>query len=429
MISFLPFMLTLGVWQQPDALAPPPKPQQAWTRRSEGENIVSLDLASRRYTADGKPDVWLIGVAHIAEQSFYDEVTALLDEMDIVLYESVRPTGSRPPSGSTEEEQVQSTRKALAFVANVAKQCAENSNNMPATLLDVIIEAALLDGRLSGWVEDASVDAWGRPFSLQVEESTKTITILSFGSDGAIGGTGAASDLKESRIVKIKRGGLDSVEESKQKNNIQQELADAMDLEFQLEALSYEDPNWFCSDLTMDEVKTKLIEQGADTSLLEMITGESFSAQIATSMMKLIPMLDSLAGGGIRETAKLLMIELLSMPDSDQLLEGLEPELAHVIIVERNTELLNDLAATMGIAEDLSTIGVLYGAGHMPDLSRRLRSRFGYAPAEERWFKTMSVDPSASLIGEKDLKRMRIMLQYQLYKARERLNGDEPNKE
>ncbi|HIN09200.1 MAG TPA: hypothetical protein EYM64_01330, partial [Phycisphaerales bacterium] len=112
-------MLTLGVLQQPDALAPPPKPQQAWTRRSEGENIVSLDLASRRYTADGKPDVWLIGVAHIAEQSFYDEVTALLDEMDIVLYESVRPTGSRPPSGSTEEEQVQSTRKSLAFVADV----------------------------------------------------------------------------------------------------------------------------------------------------------------------------------------------------------------------------------------------------------------------------------------------------------------------
>ena len=75
-----------------DYVAQAEKPQ-GWTRKIESENNVSLELVSRRYQAEGKPDLWLVGVAHIADASFYEEVSGLLDEMDIVLYESVRPTG------------------------------------------------------------------------------------------------------------------------------------------------------------------------------------------------------------------------------------------------------------------------------------------------------------------------------------------------
>jgi hypothetical protein len=322
---------------------------------------------------------------------------------------------------------VNSTEKALAFVADTAKRCAEETSTMPLQLEDVVREAALLDRRLAGFVADASTDAWGRPFVIQIDESTKTITLMSLGSDGKVGGKGAASDLTERRVVRFRKDS--SKTDKANEKNVQQELADALGLEFQLDSLSYESQNWFCSDLTMGEVEAKLIEQGADASLLEAITGESFSAQIATGMMKLIPMLDSLTGGGIKETAKLLMIEILSMAGSDQMLEGIQPELAQVIIVDRNTELLRDLAATIGIAEDLSTIGVLYGAGHMPDLSKRLHAEFGYAPVEDRWFESMAVDPRASLLSEKDLKRMKVMLQYQLYKARQKLEKENESAE
>lgn len=420
MITLLPLLVSLSVWQQPE-------PEQLWTRRSETGSIVSLDIVSRKYSAEGKPDVWLIGVVHIGEQSFYDDVASLLEEMDIVLYESVRPTGSRPPSGLTTQERVNSTEKALAFVADTAKRCAEETSTMPLQLEDVVREAALLDRRLAGFVADASTDAWGRPFVIQIDESTKTITLMSLGSDGKVGGKGAASDLTERRVVRFRKDS--SKTDKANEKNVQQELADALGLEFQLDSLSYESQNWFCSDLTMGEVEAKLIEQGADASLLEAITGESFSAQIATGMMKLIPMLDSLTGGGIKETAKLLMIEILSMAGSDQMLEGIQPELAQVIIVDRNTELLRDLAATIGIAEDLSTIGVLYGAGHMPDLSKRLHAEFGYAPVEDRWFESMAVDPRASLLSEKDLKRLKVMLQYQLYKARQKLEKENESAE
>jgi hypothetical protein len=423
------------------------EPALEWTRKTTGENIVSLELVSRRFAAEGKPDLWLVGVAHIADSSFYEEITLLLDEMDIVLYESVRPSGSRPPGGNTDAEKVSSTKKSLEFVADIAKRASEETELIPETLDDIISDSGLLDRRLSGWVEDASVDAWGRPFALQVNEESGTITLWSFGSDGAIGGTGSAEDLIASRVVDVPTlqdlideeelldAGIfidEDIDEEElvriESKGMQAEFADALGFEFQLEALPYEDPNWFCSDLTIDEVQDKLVARGADPTILEAITGESFTAKIATGMTKIIPMLDSLLGGGIQETARLLIIEVLSMPNSNQMLEGIEPELSQVIIVDRNTELLGDVAATLSIAEDLTTIGVLYGAGHMADLAPRLHDLFGYVPVEERWFSTMSVDPSKSLLDEKYMRQMRVMMQIQMKNASKK-EIQEENKE
>ncbi len=390
--------------------------QQEWTRKTESEHLVSLELVSRRYESEGKPDLWLIGVAHIADTTFYDEISALLEEMDIVLFESVRPTGSRPPTGNTEEERIESTRKSLQFVADVAIRCVKETGDVPQNISEVIADAAVIDARLSGFVEDAAIDAWGRPFALQVDNEKNELSLVSFGSDGTVGGEGSASDLLELRTIVISETISGAVD---QEQGIQEDMADVLGLEFQLDALSYASSNWFCSDLTIGEVEEKLVERGADPAILGSITGEAFTAKIASGMMKLLPLLDMLTGGGIQETARLLMIELLSMPGSDQMLEGLEPELAQVIIVDRNTEVLSDIAATIGVVEETSTIGVLYGAGHMKEMAIRLGTMFGYVPVEERWMVSMSVDPNESLLDESDLKRMRFMLRYQMYKAQE----------
>ncbi len=412
-------------FQEPVTPAVTSEPSLLWTRKTVGEHVVSIELVSRRYEAEGKPDLWLIGVAHVAEESFYDEVALLLDEMDIVLYESVRPSGSRPPSGATEEERVASTQKSLEFVADVAKRCSEESDLIPETLEDVIADASLIDRRLSSFVEDASVDAWRRPFVLQVNPATNEIILWSFGSDGAVGGTGSASDLTARRTVKILEEGDEFLEEDDPDKGMQAEFADVLGLEFQLEALPYEEPNWFCSDLTLDEVESKLEARGADASILGTITGESFTAKIASSFMKIIPMLDSFTDGGARETAKLLMIEMLSMPESEEMLEGVEPDLAHVIIVDRNTEVLIDIAATIEVFEDLSTLGILYGAGHMADLSPRLDALFGYKPVEDRWITAMRVNPNDSLLDEKYMRQMRAMLRLQLHNAKKKKSETE----
>ncbi len=206
---------------------------------------------------------------------------------------------------------------------------------------------------------------------------------------------------------------------------MQQELADALNLEFQLDALSYEEPNWFCSDLTIDEVEAKLKDRGVDSAILGTLTGEAFTAKLAVGLMKLIPMLDSLIGGGVSETARLLMIEMMSMPEGELLLKNVEPDLAHVIIVDRNTELLGDIETTIELANDIERIGVLYGAGHMSDLSPRLNTMFGYVPVEDVWLTALSVNPNDSLLDENYMKRLRFMLRYQIHKANKKKNEKE----
>ncbi len=405
-------LMLLCVLQQPVEVAV----DSVWTRKTESESLAALELVSRRYVSEGKPDVWLVGVAHIADASFYKDITALLDELDFVLYESVRPTGAKPPSGVTEIDKIKSTQESVHFVADIAFQLLEETGEVPTSIEDVVAISTLLDRRYPSWIEDASVDAWGRPFVLQVHENKPELafTIWSFGKDEHSN----EDNLFATRSVDSSDS--DSTNKSshrEEKTNIQLEFADALDFEFQLDSLPYEEPNWFCSDLTIDEVEAKLLERGADTAMLELLTGESIIAKISSGMVKLLPLLDSLAGGGVKETARLLIIEMLSMAESGEILKSQDPELMQVIIVDRNTELLKDLAATIDIVEDVTTIGVLYGAGHMPDLERRIHTIFGYTRVEERWFTTMSVNPKDALLDEGDLKRMRFMLRFQMYKA------------
>ncbi|MDP7005686.1 MAG: type II secretion system protein GspG [Phycisphaerales bacterium] len=421
MILFLHLLLTTALVQNS---VEPPDDSQLWLRRASSEDKISLEIVSRKFVSEGKPDIWLVGVAHVADSSFYEEITNLLDKMDIVLYESVRPAGSRKPGGNSDEDRVNSTQKSLEFVADVAKKCSEDSEELPESLEDVIVEASLIDRRLSSWIEDASVDAWGRPFSLHVDPEEKQITFWSFGSDGVYGGEGSATDLTATRTVSSNRG---VTEESGQ--GPQQELAVALNLEFQLDVLSYEEPNWFCSDLTIDEVEAKLKDLGVDDTILGTLTGEAFTAKLAIGMMRLIPMLDSITGGGVSETARLLMIEMMSMPEAELILKNVEPDLAQVIIVDRNTELLGDIETTIKLTDDIKTIGVLYGAGHMSDLSPRLKSMFGYVPVEDVWVTALSVNPSKTLLDESYMKRLRFMLRYQLNKANQKKTEKESSKE
>jgi len=403
------------------------EPVQQWTRKVEGENIVLLEVVSRRYEAPGRPDVWLVGVAHIADSSFYDQVASLLEGLDIVLYESVLPEGARPPMGDTAEERITSTKKSLVFVANTAAAAAEELEVMPLTMADVISDVSILDRRLTGWLDDTSVDAWGNPIVLQVDEDSGTLTFTSYGADGKAGGEGEAVDLVETRKVEIISFDEELTEEDIENEmteedsepNVQEQMAEVLGLEFQLDALPYEEPNWFVSDLTIDEVEARLEENGADSALLDTLSGKSFVAKLASGIMQVVPLLDALSDGGATATARLLMIEVLSMADSEQLMQGIEPNLQAVIIVDRNTEVLSDLATVLDATEDVSTIGILYGAGHMVDLSQRMEKLFGYIPVEDKWFASMRVDPRESILDDGDMTRMRFMLKYQMYKAQE----------
>ena len=385
MIELLPFILNIATtYYEPN--------QVNWLRKTETESLVSLELASRRYASEGKPDLWVICVTDIAEEKFYTKVASLLEDLDVVLYESVRPTGAKPPSNVDDTIAVQSTKASMEFVADICKQTAEEIEEIPSTLDALIADSALLDRRFSGWVDDASVDAWGRPFALQIHKNQKSFSIWSFGSDGKAGGDSTAKDLQVTRTVDFVNPFADGVVQDADKSSLMQEnLIASLNLELQFDALPYEEPNWFCSDLTVGEIREKLIQRNADASLVDSLTGESRVLQLAINMTKLMPNLKETANAKMQNEAKLLLIELLAATSIEDMSSSINPGLMKVITVDRNTELLEDIAATINLIDDIKTIGILYGVEHMEDFDHRLGELFNYEPAEEVWIGSISV--------------------------------------
>ena len=63
------------------------------------------------------------------------------------------------------------------------------------------------------------------------------------------------------------------------------------------------------------------------------------------------------------------------------------------LVSERNKVALKVLGQQ--IARGKRTLAVLYGAGHMPDLARRLRAEYGLTPIETRWLVAWSLTGKA----------------------------------
>ena len=75
--------------------------QSGYVRTIERTDGVEVSQTlTRKLVAPGKPDLYLVGVAHIGSKEYYTEIQAVLDAQAVVLFEGVRPKGrpSTPPA-------------------------------------------------------------------------------------------------------------------------------------------------------------------------------------------------------------------------------------------------------------------------------------------------------------------------------------------
>jgi len=63
---------------------------------TSADGIVEMRTEAQRFTAEGKPDVWLVGAIHIGSKKYYSEIQTLLDSQGTVLYEGVKPSKNAP---------------------------------------------------------------------------------------------------------------------------------------------------------------------------------------------------------------------------------------------------------------------------------------------------------------------------------------------
>ena len=93
-----------------------------------------------------------------------------------------------------------------------------------------------------------------------------------------------------------------------------------------------------------------------------------------------------------------------------------------VIEAEPRTETGKNVARRLRQSGHIPAI--LYGAGHMPDMARRLTEQLGYRPTGEQWLTAFEVDLERSAMSARQLERIRWMVRYQLEQLKSQQNPE-----
>ena len=162
-----------------------------------------------------------------------------------------------------------------------------------------------------------------------------------------------------------------------------------LDLDFQLNCIDYTKENFVHADMSPEEFAQSMKDRGE--SFLQMfmrMMGQAMAQQAAspsgTSDAELLAALFS-RDRPLR-LKRILAGELANMEGALTAIEG--PE-GSTIISERNKKALEVLKREIEAGK--TRIGVFYGAGHLEDMDKRLRSEFGLMPKEVRWVTAWSM--------------------------------------
>jgi len=377
-----------------DAAASVPTPaEQAWTgSRTEADGRLVLETATRTFTRPGAPAITLVGVAHIGTADYYKGLQAILDAHDLVLYESVYPTGAAAPGGSDAAARVASTRASMLWLRDLVDATWRADGAVP-TIDRVAQHAGADDSRCPAWIKAASVDAWGQPLAIITLDDG--FSLVSLGADGRIGGSGEDADLRllqRSRKPKADGDGL------------QRELARMLGLEFQLDRIDYAQPGWVVSDMTFAQLEKAFERRGVSDGMVQgSLRGGGLSGDAIGTVMTIVKVMDAASGGSASEAVKLLMVQVLgSRAATDGAMLGEEGK---VILDDRNELVWADLQKRLGTAPP-QRIAIFYGAAHMADFARRLHE-VGYTAGEVTWSTTLSADARRAGVDEATMKSLR----------------------
>jgi Type II secretion system (T2SS), protein G len=349
---------------------------------NDGRKLV-LDIASQTYEpADAtQPRVHLVAAVHVGSASYYDELQALLDDCDLVLFEGVAPYGTGAWEPRDNDERLKLTKMRLRSLAGALFGYWQEHGEAPATLEALAESGSADEAALLGVLRR---DGWGREMVYAAPGESDRGLIMSLGADGQEGGAGFDADLRYADLPP-----LSDAEKGKSKG-IQDKLARALGLQFQLNAIDYDRAHFLRADMSMDEVERALKTRGvAGADIFGLLDGSSPLAKIADLLFGLLRLSSTM-----QETVRAIIIKVVSL--SDELMAasaGEQGDLMKVLIDDRNVRVM-EVFEEVHRRPGVESIAIFYGAGHLPDLATRLQRDFDYRPGERQWFTAFSADLS-----------------------------------
>jgi len=389
----------------------PESPRYFRSQESQDGEVLTMQLATRTFKREADHrTLSLAAMVHIADRSFYKAMQQRLDVLDLVLFEGVRPPGGGRAEfdldAGSDEAKSNTTKRRIRFLAVAINLHKSKHGTLPNNLDELTTKAS---ERLSDLVKANLVDAWDRPLqymllpelpAANVPATKHTFELTSLGSDGAPGGDAAAADLLLTQQEPLKASEIPKAGESQ---GLQQQMASALGLVFQLDEMDHTKPNWRSSDLSVDQIEDRMSKGGANADeLFKMLDGSGFQANLAKMVLGLIKFFPSAQVYG-----KIALMEMMS--HADDLLAIAPGSLAgamEVIIKDRNAVVIADLKQALETEPKLNTIGIIYGGGHMAELEKSI-SDLGFKETGVQWTDAITLDLKAAGFSSKDVKQIR----------------------
>ena len=212
-------------------------------------------------------------------------------------------------------------------------------------------------------------------------------------------------------------------EQNDDRGSLQSAMAASLGLVFQLNAIDYHRRNFRNSDLSISQLRALMSspepaskDTGAGQSfedLLQVMQGNSWLDSLLQLALRMLGTSPKFQGLG-----RLALIDLLAEIQGDpSRLQGLPPDmkqLLEVLLQRRNEKVIADLKSKLPRIAHNNSVAIFFGAGHMPDLEKKLREQLGYRPHHEIWFTAFRVDLTAANISTAERQFVDQFVQWQL---------------
>lgn len=398
-----------------------PEPKYIAVHESADGSTLSLQVSSRRFkpASDQGPIIQLVGVVHIGDLAYYQQLQTHLKDFDLVLFEGVKPGAAAVAIDNADDAaKVKLTKSRQRLLAIMIERYRKQNGAYPESLEGL---AGKLPGSQARVVTGAMLDAWGKPFEYTQDAGGNA------GPDGLPAKAAPSFDLVSQgngtpqTLVKFSQQPplTKSERASGSGQGIQTKLAEALGLSFQLSVMDYNHASWRNSDMTIDEVQAKMAESGASAdALFKMLDGSSLSGRIAGFILGIVK-----ANPQLALMTKVMMIETLA--NADELMEaqtrttdGGMSAFMKVIVHDRNEAVFADLEKVLADEPHMKSVAIFYGAGHLQDMEQRLLTKFGYTFESQTWFDAISVDTKDEPATAAQVKSYRKMMRQMIEQGR-----------
>ncbi len=180
-------------------------------------------------------------------------------------------------------------------------------------------------------------------------------------------------------------------------------LKDLLDLDFQLDAIDYTAPNFVHADLDAETFARLQKERGESlfSLMLRVMLDEMAKPQAnrpeEPSLTELLIMLTS-----PDRSRHLKLVLGRQFKDIESKVASIEGPAGSVLVSERNKAAIEVLKQS--VTDGKKTIGIFYGAAHMPDLSKRLQA-LGYEQTGTQWLLAWDMTPKEGDVIIKVVKK------------------------